>query len=562
MITLLDLSIENYRSIIGPPLSINLKKYSAFVGPNNCGKSNIIRALSLFFNGTADFGAYNSEIDLPKVLDKKGIQTKVTVTVSYDPKKESYIENAIKELEKESGQQRLKSNMLRLRLSFTRSNEEKWQFIGGAGARSVKSDLIDRVVKSLRSAVRFKYLPVGRDISGLIRDELSEELIKTIFNGWSGSGIARKKINTTISAMIDSLQPPISSSEISISKSMASVFSEIKKVNLKLPFYDLESLMPSLIPVISDAYATEITSKGAGIQTSSLLFFLKFLADNHPQRHNSRITYIWAIEEPESYLHPSKQHELSSVLKQFSDEVQTIVTTHCPHFVPRESESCYVIGKEASAPFSTVVEGNTYEIARASLGASLLDSMYLAELNIVVEGPSDKILMEGVWRFLYKKKLIELNPDRVQVIAANNASSACTLFESLRSMTSQDKNVKVVLLIDGDEAGKKALNGLKARQSHIGKPIHPNADYFQLEKTIDWMLSGRVMDELAKERPAQVQITINISDEITDFHFTEGHKQGVARRALEISDADDLTDFSSLIKKMEILIEGVELKLV
>jgi len=66
-------------------------------------------------------------------------------------------------------------------------------------------------------------------------------------------------------------------------------------------------MLPSLIPSLQDKYITGLKGKGAGIQTSTLLFLLKYLAEHHPQRHNLRITYIWAIEEPESYLHPLRQ---------------------------------------------------------------------------------------------------------------------------------------------------------------------------------------------------------------------------------------------------------------
>lgn len=48
MLTIKSAEIENYRSIIGPPLTVNLDQLTVIVGPNNCGKSNILRALELF----------------------------------------------------------------------------------------------------------------------------------------------------------------------------------------------------------------------------------------------------------------------------------------------------------------------------------------------------------------------------------------------------------------------------------------------------------------------------------------------------------------------------------
>lgn len=105
------------------------------------------------------------------------------------------------------------------------------------------------------------------------------------------------------------------------------------------------------MPVVSDTAETGLKSKGAGIQTSSLLFLLKYLADNHPQRYNSRVTFIWAVEEPESFLHPTKQQAMANMLAGFSNEVQTIITTHCAHFVPRkksEQEPMWLISRTKS----------------------------------------------------------------------------------------------------------------------------------------------------------------------------------------------------------------------
>ncbi len=48
-VTIRQIHIENFRSI--QRLTIPADKLSVFVGKNDCGKSNILRALNLFFNG-------------------------------------------------------------------------------------------------------------------------------------------------------------------------------------------------------------------------------------------------------------------------------------------------------------------------------------------------------------------------------------------------------------------------------------------------------------------------------------------------------------------------------
>jgi AAA15 family ATPase/GTPase len=41
--------IENFRSI--GILDVTISPFTVFVGKNDCGKSNVLRALNLFFNG-------------------------------------------------------------------------------------------------------------------------------------------------------------------------------------------------------------------------------------------------------------------------------------------------------------------------------------------------------------------------------------------------------------------------------------------------------------------------------------------------------------------------------
>ena len=551
MIKINEIEIENFRSIMKEPVSIVFDDYNVIVGPNNSGKSNILRAMQLFFNGDRAEYTYDINTDFPKLneLSNRAV-TRITVTIKFDPKKDTKIQKAIAELEKQSGQRRLGGNTLKLRLEYSRRGSEQWRFVSKAGLRSIKAELIQLVVDALRSSVSFKYIPVGRDVLGIIRNELKEELVKTIFSSWSGAVKIRREINESIDVLIERLQPSLSTSGKEITDSMATVFTEIKKMELKLPFNDLESILPSLEPVVSDKYETTLDAKGSGIQTSSLLFFLKYLADHHPQKHNARITFIWAIEEPESYLHPSIQKSMSNILQKFSEEVQTIITTHSPHFVPRKCEPVVsIIDKSNLSPHSTIVIGDDYETARRLLGVSLLDSMYLYENNIVTEGASDEIILRGAWDKLYAAKEVKNDPRTIRYFPGNNASGACSVYETLVRF-GDGNEVNVFLVIDGDEAGKKALRGMLKRNEG-DQVIKANTDYFQLEQDIEWLTSVRVMELLYKERPAQIQLEKNTNEEITGFRVKDTFKTKVAIRIIELSELEDLEEHKKLINKIE-----------
>ena len=548
MVKLKSVEIENFRSIVEEALSLDFDDLTVIVGPNNCGKSNILRALQLFFSGHIEGTPYTTESDYPKseTLSPKA-QTKITITVEYEPGKEISIKKSLEELEKESDQTRLDGNLVRLRLSYSKNGVESWQFLGKKGARNIKRDLIYKVKDAVTQSVIFKYIPVGRDSLESITHEISSELIKTIFSGWSGAVQKRKEINDAIAALIGKLSPELKASSGSVTGSIRQVFSEIDNLELRLPFENLEEMLPSLMPIVSDTAETGLKSKGAGIQTSSLLFLLKYLADNHPQRYNARVTFIWAVEEPESFLHPTKQKAMADMLVGFSKEVQTIITTHCAHFVPRTDlgTNTYVVDKKSESPYSTTIIGYEYELARQSLGVSLLDAMAIYPLNLVVEGPSDEILLKGALEKLGDDS--PLSPADVKFFPAGNATSATYLFESIRNFS--DSKTVVKLIIDGDEAGRKALAGLNGRAERSGIRWKSNKDYFQLSIDIENLLSEKVKRKLHEERPAQIELVEDINKNITSFKVINNKKSN-AKRALEISSQEELENFKLLFDQV------------
>jgi putative ATP-dependent endonuclease of OLD family len=546
MIQLRHITIENFRSIIEKPLDVDFGSYTVLVGANNSGKSNVLRALNYFFNGRIDGTDYELDRDFPKYENLNKQRTRFTVTLSFDPGKDAYLDRMIRDLEQEANVKRLRGNILRIRLILNKNGQPSMQFYSRQGLKNVRRELIEQVLNAIRASVRFKYLPVGRDAAQVIQNQIADELIRTIYSGYSGAIKKRREINEAIKNLLNKLSSKLTETNQSLTSSMQRVFLEVKKLDLKLPFEDLESMLPNLSPSIKDDYETSLEVKGAGIQTSTLLFLLKYLADNHPQRHNARVTFIWAIEEPESYLHPERQKGVAEVLYAFSKDVQTIITTHCPHFVPRqEGPKFHVLAKDKASPFSTVRVGGEYEEARMALGVTLLDSMYLYPINIVTEGPSDQILLDGAFRKIYSKRKFDFHPYDIRYFPAGNAQGACVIYESLVNW-GDIKEAIILLVIDGDEAGRKALNGLIQRRKNIGVNLRANQDYFQLSKSTEDLTAKKVIRKLEANFPSKISVIRNTNNRITSFNIEEGHKKFIAKEIIDLSKREDLKKFEEL----------------
>ena len=95
MITIKKIHIQNFRSIVDEV--IDLDNINFFVGKNDCGKSNVLKALNLFFNGETDFGRkFDFSLDYSK-LAKKVVKHASEIKISIDivmPK--SFKESGIK----------------------------------------------------------------------------------------------------------------------------------------------------------------------------------------------------------------------------------------------------------------------------------------------------------------------------------------------------------------------------------------------------------------------------------------------------------------------------------
>ena len=67
MITIKKIRIKNFRSIVDE--TIDLTDINFFVGKNDCGKSNVLKALNLFFNDQTDFLCdFNFSLDYSKLM--------------------------------------------------------------------------------------------------------------------------------------------------------------------------------------------------------------------------------------------------------------------------------------------------------------------------------------------------------------------------------------------------------------------------------------------------------------------------------------------------------------
>ena len=98
-----SIRIRNYRSI-GPEQYIPIGKTITLVGPNNAGKTNVLRAIQVLFTGFDNRYGYSREVDL--TFGVGNAQTSIVATFDGDPEKEVDIYQKIDELHELQGTER------------------------------------------------------------------------------------------------------------------------------------------------------------------------------------------------------------------------------------------------------------------------------------------------------------------------------------------------------------------------------------------------------------------------------------------------------------------------
>ncbi len=94
----------------------------------------------------------------------------------------------------------------------------------------------------------------------------------------------------------------------------------------------------------NERYSVPISNKGTGFKRLLMVAYFEYLATRQTAQHQ-----IFAIEEPETYLHPSLQEDLLSSILTISHNSQFFITTHSPVFAGATRQSNVIVVQKNEA---------------------------------------------------------------------------------------------------------------------------------------------------------------------------------------------------------------------
>ena len=462
--------IRNFRSIEAVDIKF-LKGKNIIVGRNNCGKSNIIKAINIvlgeknpnycdltendFFNSTIveekaeEIGNENrakkeiyiyceikrdeNEDILSKISNCQGFYKYRDLVEISEKDILRDIENLfeIEVVKNRDIYMNPKNNPDVIKSEF--NDVESFAYV-------FKAKLNEN--KDIEKEIRLLYKKKGKEewsmcFSAPIRTEILLSAVIPSFrdpqtqlkiNQWSWYGKLLKQLVTNHPKIAD-----IKDTFVKIRKTADEIFSEIKsKINngaflvafpetqlfFQFGIEELPEIHKNVVIYVDDGFKSLMEEKGSGIQSAIVIglfgYYLNYI--------NSNTSALLCVEEPELYLHPHACRAMNYVLDKFieGNKNQVIITTHSPEFlkiIDADVNLCLVRKKKGKTTTKSINIGNYKDI----LIDSNQNEIFFADKVIVCEG-YDNFIIKWVAEEFFGNKLNEKNVSIVSVGGKDNIS--------------------------------------------------------------------------------------------------------------------------------------------
>lgn len=482
---LVEFSVERYRSIIQKS-TIQIKDKTVIIGPNNEGKSNVLRALVIALrilkirSTFPQFGrrgnlpaeimfiylkragiAFDWDDDYPhSLLGNKGKKDPL------DPICFNLVFE-VNEKEKKDLSKRIKKEFNSQRVSFAiRINGpyEPLEISSDIEKTSFANTL--SLIKGIADCVEICYIDAVRTASTaydsikrllMIETERLDESKRYKKHLNEILGLYKKKCKKISSKLTNSLKqfvPSIKQAQLDISDYPYELdrffFFEDKDDN------SLESEKRIKV-LINDGEDTQLKQKGSGIQSLIALSLAHTMSVNSTKTEN----FILAIEEPEAHLHPKAIHEIKRILFDIAKRNQLIITTHSPLLANlNDIESNIIVSSNTARPAHSIKD------IRDILGSVASDNLLFADNNILVEGESDERILKRLLPEVSPKIKGALENGTLFIINCHGASKISSFVALTRSYI-----CKFHIVLDNDAEGKRHKDELLLSDPELSNSI-------------------------------------------------------------------------------------------
>ncbi|MDM1352216.1 AAA family ATPase [Myroides marinus] len=427
-------------------LKLNIEDLNEIVticGANNSGKTNVLRAIEIFFKPNK----YNPQYDAPnhKFFGSRGQSVYPEIIIEFSDNNKKYLFKKVFDL---NG---LKS------ISGTLDG----------------NSLTEEKINNFLNKYTFFYIPsININFPELVNDLIEEiydlEYEKTRFTGLKAE--LKKAFDSYMGGTIDVLN--------NLAQDINPTFQEFNQnweVGFEFPsdvkkFRDLIS--NDIEFYFNDKTNRNIDAKGSGLQRLGYILMHSKLIEKITNK-----SIILLIDEPDIYLHNGLQLKLKKHLKELSQKSQVFITTHSKVFIDGYNlKNIFLLDividpailyKRTNKNFHQV---NTILIdldeslgslkIKEYLGIETDEYDLLKDFNLLVEGNCDKKFLEELAKY-YSLQI----PNIISANGVNNIESFLDFYNSFYFKHSYKPTIKV--LLDNDNAGRDTYKEIQKKCENL-----------------------------------------------------------------------------------------------
>lgn len=451
---LIGFSANNYRSI-STAYKLPLTDYTVIVGPNNEGKSNILKGLGLAL--TLLTGSKQQRFRRPGIISysNRGVERfdydwerdfPVNLQATEpDGRSEFTCEFELNETELKEFKKRIKVNLnsvLKAKISIGKVDVKFDFLMKGRGKESLNKKRIE-ISQFINDKLLLQYIPAIRtsDLAINIVESLLERELSTLEDNPEFKEVVK---------VINKLQQPIIKKIAkNLKDSISGFIPDVKNISIKNRENVGRLISSSCRVYVDDGIETDLQFKGDGVISLTAISLLQHFS----KQGSLNKGLVLLLEEPESHLHPKAIHNLKKVLYEISKTNQVILTTHSPIIIERLQVKHNIIVQNGKAS-----PANNVNEIRQSLGITMSDNLASAYLVLLVEGEEDIVLL---------KPWLEEKSAKIKTAFAN----ATLIIDHLGGATNigyktslyKNNLCNVVAYLDNDEAGRKGVTDAESK---------------------------------------------------------------------------------------------------
>jgi predicted ATP-dependent endonuclease of OLD family len=350
-------------------------------GPNNAGKSSLVRLLETFFAGPSG-PALVELLPLNAYFRDMGPRTLSTIRLTFadfQAAEAAFCTDAIS----------ARSNEMWVEIRSSKAGTVSYR-----ASRSVGAERGQELYEYVLSRFHFAKIPSVR-VGGVGDQPASmDRLFETLEAILIKSGPARRTtLQIEFGRKVDELEASVSDV---LARSADAIQNELPFEGGAVRFelgefrHALRGLL-SAVDIRSDEGASvPVRDRGTGFQSALILGVLRYVAQQEAPNEGQ---VFFAVEEPEAFLHPQTQRAMIKVLTSVAENAQVLLTTHSPIVV-----DSFPITKTLRLPLDPA--GSTFRWERPNLSQARQgrltrwcnaanSELVFAKAILAVEGESD-----------------------------------------------------------------------------------------------------------------------------------------------------------------------------